>query len=361
MNISRRTILKTGLATGALAGFTNHAAASETLKVGFVYPSPINDFGWSYRHEIGRTELVELLGDKIETTYVENVPEGADAERVIERLARSGHKLIFTCSFGYMEPTLKVAKKFPDVMFENNTGYKTATNVSAYNARFHEARTVFGTIAARMTKSGKVGVIASFPIPEVLMSVNAFTLAAQKILPDIEVNVIWVNKWYDPGLEADAAKIHLSHGADILTQITNSTAPTQIAEENGIYSFGQDTDMSAFGPRAHLTGTVNNWGPYYKRRVIDALQGRWESHSSWDGIAEDVVLLAPYNPDLPAEVVAEAEEVRIAVADGSRHPFAGPIFDQAGQEIIGDGEFLDDGSIHSMNWFAKGVTGTLPK
>ena len=358
--IRRRTVLKAGLATGALVAAPWVARAAQPLKVGFVYPSPINDFGWSYRHEIGRQQLVEALGDRIETTFVANVAEGPDSERVIRRLARSGHKLIFTCSFGYMDPTIRVAERFPDVLFENNTGYKTADNVSAYNARFHEARTVFGVIAAHQSKTGIIGCIASFPIPEVVMSINALALSARKIRPDMKVRVIWVNKWYDPGLEADAAKTHIAQGADILTQITNSTAPTQVAEENGIHSFGQDNDMSAFGPTAHMTGVVNNWGPYYIRRVRDALEGSWQSRSSWDGFAEDVVQLAPYNQNLPPEVVEAAEGTRKAIMSGDLHPFAGPIVNRDGGEVIPEGTALEDKAIHSMNWFVSGVEGDLP-
>ncbi|WP_169054244.1 BMP family ABC transporter substrate-binding protein [Nitratireductor sp. XY-223] len=360
INLERRTLLKSTLAAGALALGPRYAFGAKTLKVGFVYPSPIGDFGWSYRHEIGRQQVVEEFGDAVETTFIQNVAEGPDAERTIERLARSGHDLIFTGSFGYMNPTISVARKFPDVKFENNTGYKTAENVSAYNARFHEGRSVFGTIAGHMTESGVVGYIGSFPIPEVIMGINAFTLSAQKIRPDIQVKVVWVNKWFDPGLEADAAKALIDGGADIITQHTNSTSPCQVAEERGAYCFGQDSDMSQFAPERHLTGIVNNWGPYYVRRVRDVIENRWTSQSSWDGLAEGVVQLAPLNSNLPDDVRAAAEATKAAIIDGSLHPFEGPITSREGVEILPAGQTLSDEEIHKMNYFVKGITGELP-
>lgn len=359
-NLNRRTLLKSSLAAGAFALGPRYAFGAAPLKVGFVYPSPIGDFGWSYRHELGRQAVEEEFGDAVETTFVENVAEGPDSERIIERLARSGHDLIFTCSFGYMNPTLSVAKKFPNVKFENNTGYKTAENVSAYNARFHEGRSVFGTIAGNMTKSGVVGYIGSFPIPEVIMGINAFTLSAQKVRPDIQVKVIWVNKWFDPGIEADAAKTLIDGGADFITQHTNSTSPCQVAQERDAFCFGQDSDMSQFAPDRHLTGIVNNWGPYYVRRVRDVLENRWTSVSSWDGIREGIVQLAPFNPGMPDEIRRAAEATKTSIADGSLHPFTGPIVNRDGVEVVSAGQVLADKDIHSMNWFVRGVIGNLP-
>ncbi len=360
-DVNRRHFLGTALAAGALASTSRLVGAAPPLKVAFLYPSPVGDFGWSYRHEIGRKDVVAEFGDAVATSWLENVAEGPDAERALTRFARSGNGLIFGCSFGYMEQMLKVAKDFSDVKFEHNTGYKTANNVSVYNARFHEGRSVFGAIAARMSKTGIIGYVGSFPIPEVIMGINAFTLAARKARPDIQVRVVWVNKWFDPGQEADAAKALIAQGADIITQHTNSTSPTQIAEEAGVYSFGQDADMSAFGPRAHLTGIVNNWGPYYVRRVRDVIEGRWQSVSAWDGLAEGVVQLAPYNKALPTEVVAAAEETRNGIAKGTLHPFEGPIVDQAGTTVLPTGQKLPDKDIHAMNWFVEGVIGDLPK
>jgi basic membrane protein A len=268
--------------------------------------------------------------------------------------------LIFACYFGYMNPTIKAAGRFKDVKFEHNTGYKTAKNVSTYIARFHEGRSVFGTIAALISKSGVVGYIGSFPIPEVIMGINAFTLAAQKIRPDIRVKVVWVNKWFDPGMEADAAKVLIDSGADIITQHTNSTAPCQIAEEKNAYCFGQDSDMSTFAPTRHLTGIVNNWGPYYIRRVRDVIEGSWKSQASWDGLAEGIVQLAPFNPGIPDNVIKAAEETKNGIVNGDIHPFTGPIKNQKGEEVLAAGQVLADKDIHSMNWFVKDVEGELP-
>jgi simple sugar transport system substrate-binding protein len=360
MKLNRRTLLTSALAAGAVTYGSRYSFGAEPLKVAFVYPSPIGDFGWSYRHEIGRRDVEKEFGNAVETTFIENVAEGQDSERIISRLARTGHKLIFTCSFGYMNPTIAVAKKFPDVMFENNTGYKTAENVSTYNARFHEGRSVFGTIAGNMSKTGVVGYVGSFPIPEVIMGINAFTLSAQKVRPDIRVKVVWVNKWFDPGLEADAAKILIDNGADFITQHTNSTAACQIAEERGVNCFGQDSDMTEFAPTRHLTGIVNNWSPYYIRRVRDVLEGRWQSRSTWDGLAEGVVQMAPFNPNIPADVVNAAEATQTAITSGDLHPFAGPIRNQSDQEVLRAGQVLADKDIHSMNWFVQGVEGELP-
>ena len=265
------------------------ASAADKLKVGFIYVGPIGDHGWTYAHDQGRLAVEEALGDQVETVYVENVAEGADAERAIERLARDGAGLIFTTSFGYMDPTIKVAKRFPDVKFEHATGYKQSENVASYNARFHEGRYVIGQIAARMSKSGIAGYIASFPIPEVVMGINAFMLGAQSINPDFKVKVVWVNTWFDPGKEADAAKVMIGQGADIITQHTDSTAPLQIAEEQGVLGFGQASDMIHFAPKAQLTAIIDEWAPYYIERAQAVLDGTWESKDTWEGMAAGTV------------------------------------------------------------------------
>ncbi len=361
IKMNRRMFLTSAMAAGVVARGSRYSYGADPLKIGFVYPSPIGDFGWSHRHEIGRQDVIKEFGDAVETTFIQNVAEGADAERIISRLARSGHDLIFTASFGYMNPTISVAKQFPKVKFENNTGYKTSENVSAYNARFHEGRSVFGTIAGSMTKTGVVGYIGSFPIPEVIMGINAFTLAAQKVRPDIQVKVVWLNKWFDPGLEADAAKTLIDSGADVITQHTNSTSPCQVAQERGVYCFGQDSDMSDFAPDQHLTGIVNNWGPYYIRRVKDVMEHRWASQSSWDGLAEGVVQLAPFHSSIPDSVVAAAEATKMGISDGSLHPFEGPVVDRDGNEVVPLGQNISDEDIHRMNWFVKGVVGNLPQ
>src|SRR5450755_4402658 len=265
------------IAAVAVASSIPVAKGADKLKVGFIYLGPVGDFGWTYQHEVGRQGLVKDLGDKIETTYLENVSEGPDAERSIEQLARSGHKLIFTTSFGYMDPTLKVAKKYPKVDFEHATGYKRDKNMSTYSGRFYEGRYIQGQIAAKMSKSGVLGYIGSFPIPEVVSGINATMLGAQTVNPNIKVKIIWVNSWFDPGKEADAAKALLDQGANILMQHTDSPAPMQVASERGKLAFGQDSEMLNFGMTSQLTSIMDNWGPYYTKQTKAALDGKWKA------------------------------------------------------------------------------------
>jgi basic membrane protein A len=262
VKFDRRSFVKTtGAAAAALPLIGTKAFGADPLKVGFVYVGPVGDHGWTYAHDQGRKMLEAELGDKVKTSFVESVKEGPDAERVIRQLADEGNKLIFTTSFGFMDPTIKVAKRYPDVMFEHATGFKQADNVSIYNARFYEGRAVLGTIAGHMSKTGTAGYIASFPIPEVVMGINAFTLAAQKVNPDFKTKVVWVNSWYDPPKEGDAAKALMDQGCDIITQHTDSPATLQAAEQRGVYAFGQASDMSKFAPKAHLTAILDVWGP----------------------------------------------------------------------------------------------------
>ena len=343
---------------GAIMLFASAGASAQT-KVGFVYIGPIGDHGWTYQHNQGRLKLAKESG--VETTFVENVPESADAERVIRKLASSGHDVIFTTSFGYMNPTVKVAKEFPDVKFEHATGYKQSDNVSTYSARFYEGRAVLGTIAGHMSKSGVVGYIASFPIPEVVRGINAFTLAMRKVNPNAVVKVVWVSTWFDPGKEGDAAKALIDQGVDVITQHTDSPAPLQVAEQRSVYAFGQATDMSAFAPNAHLTASVNNWGDYYVSRVKAAMDGTWKSIDTWGGIKAGMVGIAPYGPAVPAKVRAAADAVKQSIIDGSFHPFQGPINDQAGEQIVAEGEHLDDGVLLGMSYYVEGVQGELPK
>ncbi len=253
------------------------ASAADKLKVGFIYLGPVGDFGWTYQHEVARQALVKEFGDKIETTYLENVSEGPDAERSIEQLVRAGNKLIFTTSFGYMDPTLKVAKKYPNVHFEHATGFKRDKNMSIYNGRFYEGRYIQGVIAGKMSKAGVLGYIGSFPIPEVIMGINATMLGAQTVNPNIKVKIIWANTWFDPGKEADAAKALLDQGADVIMQHTDSPAAMQIASERGKLAFGQDSEMIKFGPKTQLTSIIDNWAPYYIDRVKAELDGKWTS------------------------------------------------------------------------------------
>ncbi len=336
------------------------ASAADKLKVGFIYVGPIGDHGWSYQHDQGRLALEKALGDKIETVFVEKVSEGPDAERAITRLARQNAGLIFTTSFGFMNPTLKVAKKFPKVKFEHATGFKQAKNVSSYNARFYEGRYINGQIAAKMSKSGVAGYIASFPIPEVVMGINAFILGAQTINPDFKLKVVWVNSWFDPGKEADAAKVLVGQGADILTQHTDSTAPLQIADEKSVLAFGQASDMIKFAPKAQLTAIINNWAPYYIERTKAVLESTWQSVDTWKGLAAGTVKMAAYT-NMPADVAAMARDTQAKITSGALHPFKGPIYKQDGTLAVPVGKHLDDGTLLSMNWYVKGIDGQLPK
>ena len=345
--------LALSLAVGAASG-------ADKLKVGFIYVGPIGDHGWTYQHDQGRLAVEEAFGDKVETVYVENVAEGPDAERAITRLARDGAGIIFTTSFGYMDPTIKVAKNFPDVKFEHGTGYKRADNVTTYSARFYEGRYVIGQIAARMSKSGVAGYIASFPIPEVVRGINSFMLGAQSVNPDFKVKVVWVSTWFDPGKEADAAKVLIGQGADIITQHTDSTAPLQIAAEQGAVGFGQASDMIKFAPNSQLTSIIDDWAPYYVRRVQAVMDGTWMSEDTWDGMGPGMVAMAPYT-NLPDDVVAMAKETQAKITSGEFHPFTGPIDKQDGSMAIGEGEVLDDGTLLGMNWYVKGIDDKLPE
>ncbi|MFK7861107.1 MAG: BMP family ABC transporter substrate-binding protein [Granulosicoccus sp.] len=357
-SVKRTTVL---LAAALVSAFVTGAFAANPVKVGFVYVGPVSDHGWTYRHDVGRKAIETEFGDQVETTFVESVPEGADAERVIRKLASTGHDLIFTTSFGFMNPTIKVAKDFPDVKFEHATGYKRADNVSTYAARFYEGRSVIGTMAGMMTKTNTVGYIASFPIPEVVRGINAFTISMRKVNPDATVKVVWVNSWYDPGKEADAAKALIDQGADIITQHTDSPAPLQVAEERGVFAFGQASDMAAFAPSAQLTSIIDNWDDYYIARVRAVIEGTWQSQDTWDGIASGMVEFPEYSADVPDDVSAAADVVREGIIDGSLNPFQGPILSQAGDELLADGEVYDDETLLGMNFYVEGVQGELPK
>jgi basic membrane protein A len=352
--ISRRNVLKSAAAVSTLPLLGKSAFAMDPIKVAFVYLGPIGDHGWTFAHEQGRQAAIATFGDAIETTIVENVAEGPDSERVIRRLAEQGNDLIFTCSFGYMNPTVKVAKRFKDVKFEHATGYKQAENLATYNAKFHEGRSVCGAIAGHMSKSGTVGYIASFPIPEVVMGINAFTLAAQQVNPDFKTNVLWANSWYDPAKEADAAKALIDQGADIITQHTDSPAALQVCEQRGLLAFGQSWDMEAFAPKAHLTAIMDIWGPYYIERIQKVMDKTWESENTWLGFKDGAVQMAKYNDIIPANVVAAAEAIRTGIIDGSVHSFEGKIVDQAGTVRQEEGR-ISDGDLFKMDWYVKGV------
>lgn len=355
------TSIKTILAGATLAfGLSTAAIAADTTKVGFVYVGPIGDFGWSYEHNEGRLAVEEAFGDKVETTYVESVPEGADAERVLTQMALSGHDIIFTTSFGYMDPTLAVAAKFPDIKFEHATGYKRDKNVSTYSARFYEGRAVIGTIAGRMTKTNKVGYIASFPIPEVIRGINSAYIHAKKVNPDVEFKIVWVYTWFDPAKEADAATAMIEQGVDVIMQHTDSPAAMTIAEEKGILAFGQASDMAQFGPNARLSSIIDNWGPYYVARVGAVMDGTWESTDTWDGIAPGMVQIGAFSDKVPADVAAEAQAISDSISGGTYHPFTGPLNKQDGTVWLKDGEVADDGTLAGLGFYVEGIEGDVP-
>jgi basic membrane protein A and related proteins len=356
----RKLLITVAAAVLAIAAASTASSAADKLKVGFIYLGPIGDLGWTYRHEVGRQEMVKALGDKIETTYLENVSEGPDAERSIEQLARTGHQLIFTTSFGYMDPTLKVAKKYPKIMFEHATGFKNAPNMGTYSGRFYEGRYIQGVIAGKMSKKGVLGYIASFPIPEVISGINATILGAQTVNPDIKLKVIWVNTWFDPGKEADAAKALADQGVDVIMQHTDSPAAMQVAAQRGILAFGQDSDMIKFGPKTQLTSIIDNWGPYYTRQAKAMLDGTWKSGDTWDGLKEKMVVMAPYT-NMPDDVKALAEKTEAAIVDGTLHPFKCPVLGQDGKPVECKGSaHLDAGQILGMNFYVKGVDDKIP-
>ncbi|ESW91322.1 BMP family ABC transporter substrate-binding protein [Mesorhizobium sp. C280B] len=347
------------MATTAALSLAASAEAADKLKACWVYTGPIGDFGYSYQHDQGRLEVEKALGDKVETAYLENVSEGPDADRAFERLAREGCKIIFGTSFGFMDPEVKIAKKFPKVMFEHATGYKTAENLGIYNARFYEGRYVLGQIAAKQSKSGVAGYIVSFPIPEVVMGINSFMLGAQSINPNFKAKIVWVNSWFDPGKEADAAKALFDQGADIIVQHTDSTAALQVAEERKLHGFGQSSDMIKFAPHAQLTSLTDEWGPYYISRVQAALDGTWKPDNVWLGIKDGAVKLAPFT-NMPDDVKAMAEATTKKIADGW-NPFTGPIAKQDGTPWLKEGEVADDATLLGMNFYVKGVDDKLPQ
>ncbi len=354
----KKLILMAGAAL-ALALGASAALAQDKVKACWMYVGPIGDFGYSYQHHQGLLAVQEKFGDKVETAYLESVPEGPDAERALERLAREGCDIIFATSFGFMDPVNKVAKRFPEVKFEHATGFKQeGDNVALYNARFYEGRYIIGQIAAKQSKTGIAGYIVSFPIPEVVMGINAFMLGAQSVNPDFQVKVVWANTWFDPGKEADAAKALFDQGADIIVQHTDSTAPLQIAEERGLHGFGQASDMIKFAPKAQYTSIVDDWAPYYTRRIQELLDGNWKPTNVWEGLKEGAVHMSDYT-NLPEEVAKAAEETEQKIASGELHPFAGPIVKQDGTEAIPAGQTLDDGTLLGMNWYVKGIDDQL--
>jgi simple sugar transport system substrate-binding protein len=335
-------------------------AKPEPLKVGFVYVSPIGDAGWTTQHNRGREQMQAALGEKVTTSFVEKVPEGADAERVIRDLAAQGHKLIFTTSFGFMNPTIKVAEEFPDVKFEHATGYKSAPNVGTYNVRFYEGRYAAGVLAGRMTKTNTLGYVAAFPIPEVLQGINAFTLGARSVNPKAQVRVIWVNSWYDPGKERDAANALMGQGADIVTHHTDSSAAVAAAEEKGKMAVAYHSDMSRFGPKAQLAAVTHHWGEYYTKTARSVLDGAWKPGSLWGGMKDGMIKVEAFSASVPKNVVDEVEARAAAIKAGDFHPFTGPIASSEGKEIAAKGVVLTDEQLGRMDFYVQGVVGKVP-
>ncbi|MEM7089927.1 MAG: BMP family ABC transporter substrate-binding protein [Pseudomonadota bacterium] len=343
-----------GLATGAVA--------QDKTKVGFVYVGPVGDGGWTYEHDKGRLAVEEHFGDKVETVFVESVPEGPDAERVMTQMALEGADLIFTTSFGYMDPTINVAKKFPDVKFEHATGYKTADNVSVYSARFYEGRAVQGHIAGKMTESNIIGYIGSYPIPEVIRGINAAYIHAKNVNPDVEFKIVWAYTWFDPAKEADAATVLIEQGADVVLQHTDSTAPQAAAQEAGdVITFGQASDMSEYAPFPRVSSIIDNWAPYYIARTQAVMDGSWETVNTWDGIKEGMVEIGEISDRVPADVKEEALAMKAAMAAGEYHPFTGPIKKQDGSAWLAEGEVADDGTLAGMNFYVEGLEGEIPQ
>ncbi len=377
-NLNKRSWLKvaalTALASAALVGCgkkeepapapapapVTEAPKAEPLKIAFAYVGPVGDGGWTFAHDNGRKAVEKEFGDKVVTSFVENVPESADAERVLRDLAGQGNKLIFGTTFGYMEPMLKVAPDFKDVKFEHATGYKTAENMRTYDSRTYEGAYMAGVIAGAMTKTNTLGVVASIPIPEVIRNINSFTLGAQSVNPKVKTKVVWVNGWFDPPKETEAATSLINGGADVLMQNTDSSAVLQTAEKMGKRAFGWDSDMTAYGPKAHLGSAVINWGPYYIKATKDALEGTWSTGSVWWGHKEGAIDMVSIAEDVPADVKAKIDTVKAGLKDGSFAIWKGPIKDQSGKDVLAKDQVADDAFLGGIKFYVKGVEGKLP-
>ncbi|MES2090153.1 MAG: BMP family ABC transporter substrate-binding protein [Pseudomonadota bacterium] len=333
---------------------------SEPLKIAFAYVGPVGDAGWTYAHDQGRLAIEKEFGNKVKTSLVEKVPEGPDAERVIRDLVGQGNTLIFGTTFGYMEPMLKVAADSKAVKFEHATGYKTGENMRTYDSRTYEGAYMAGVLAGGMTKSNTLGVVGSIPIPEVIRNINAFTLGAQSVNPKVTTKVVWINNWFDPPKETEGAQSLLNQGADVLFQNTDSSAVLQTAEKAGKYAFGWDSDMSKFGPKAHLASAVINWGPYYVKATKDALEGTWKTGSVWWGVKEGAIDLVAISDKVPADLRAKVDAVKAGLKDGSFVIWKGPIVGQDGKDVLAKDAVADDKFLGGINFYVKGVDGAIP-
>ena len=341
--------------------FAQNTPVTPPVKAGFVYVSPITEAGWTKQHDEGRKAVEAALGDKVKTTFVADVPEGADAERVIRDLAQQGHQIIFTPSFGYMEPTLRVARDFPNVRFESVTGYKTAANVAASNARYYEGRYLAGVAAGRMTQTNVAGYVAGFPIPEVLQGINAFTLGMRSVNPKATVKVVWLNAWFDPPREREAAMTLFNQEVDVIAFHTGSTAVMAAAQERGRMAVAYHSDMRKFGPDAQIIAVTHQWGDYYTRRVKAVLDGSWKSGSVWGGVREGMIRVGDFGPKVPKKVQDEVLGLQKAIGEGKLQPFTGPIVDNEGKEVLGKGQRLSDEQILNMNYLVQGVVGKVSR
>lgn len=341
------------------------ADAPAPAKIGFVYVSPVGDAGWTFQHDQGRKQMEAALKGKVSTKFIENVPEGADAERIIRQLAQDGSKIVFTTSFGYMNQTAKVATAFPHVTFLHATGYKQGKNLGTYNARFYEGRYLNGVLAGKMTKSNIAGYVAAFPIPEVMQGINAFTRGMRSVNPKAEVRVIWVNSWFDPGKEREAAMTLISQGADMITHHTDSTAVVQAAEEKHkekrVWAFSYHSDMAKYGPTAQLSGTTHIWGDFYTKVVSEILAGTWKGTNLWGGFKDGMIKLVAPNAAVPAELKTLVSKLQGDIVTGKLHPFAGPVLDQEGKERVPKGKAMTDAEMGAMNYYVQGVASALPK
>ncbi len=355
-NLLATAVVAAGLAAAPVA------AQDDPFTVGYVYVGPVGDYGWTWTHDQGRLAVEEHFGDAVETVFAESVPEGADAERIMTQMILNGADMIFTTSFGYGPATNNVAGQFPDVYFEHATGYqRDHENVSTYSARFYEGRAVIGHIAGHMTESNVVGYIGSYPIPEVIRGINSAYLHAKEVNPDVEFRVVWVYTWFDPAAEADAAQALIDAGADVILQHTDSTAPQSAAQEaGGVYTFGQASDMIQFAPEPRLSSIIDNWGPYYIRRVGEAMEGTWEQSDVWEGIDDGMVVIGEMTEAIPEEVRASATALLESIRAGDYHPFTGPINRQDGSVWLAEGEVADDGTLLGMDFYVEGLTGEIP-
>ena len=339
--------------------FFSVAHAEDKVKVGFIYVGPIGDHGWTYRHDIGRLDVEKHFGDKVETVYLENVKYGPDAERAIRAMAKSGADIIFATSFGYMEPMLKVAKEFPNVKFEHATGYKQSKNMASYGLRLYQARHVQGVIAGLMTKTNKICYVGAFPIPEVIREINTYYLGAKTVNPDVDIDIVWVNTWYDPGKEAQAAEVMIAEGCDMVAQHTDSPAPLQAAEKAGVLGFGQASSQYKFAPKAQLTATIDNWSPYYISKVQGVIDGTWKTGDYFGHMNDDVVQMAPFT-NMPDKVKAFAQNIKDSFKNGKYFAFTGPIKDNTGKIQLKAGEIADDAHLNSMMYYVEGIDAKVP-